>query len=186
MCVVGALALYLWFRFDQTREMENPPNFVNNEDWFFIKLLVSSSCTTDTNTEQFDIRNYANSMDEILRFLNIFCSHRAHFGRKAGPMLLELQEVSKSIIEALGNWNQTQQEEAYSAQLPMLAMRVMAGFLKERGSVFVKRQTKPESEAGARLRANIFPWYVLIFSIILLYCGIQLTSHQFTLQGRTC
>lgn len=158
MCVIGSLALYLWFRFDHTKEMENPPNFVENDDWFFIKLLVSSTCTPDTNTEQFNIRSYADAIDTILRVLGIFCSHRAHFGRKAGPFLLELQEVSKSIIEALGNWNQTQQEESYSAQLPMLAMRVMAGFPRERGTVFIKRQTKPESEAGARLREQIFPW----------------------------
>ncbi len=161
MCVIGALALYLWFRFDHTKEMENPPNFVDNEDWFFIKLLVSSTCTPATNTEQFDIKNYSDAIHNIMVAIGVACSHRAHFGRKAGPFLLELQEVSKSMIDALGNWNQTQQEEAYSAQLPMLAMRVMAGFLKERGSVHVKRQMKPDSEAGTRLKARIFPWLSL-------------------------
>lgn len=158
MCVIGALALYLWYRFDHTGEMENPPNFADNHDWFYIKLLVSSTANSETNTEEFDIRNYANSIDDVLKKLGIFCSHRAHFGRKAGPMLLEMHEIAKSVIEALGNWNQTQQEEAYSAQLPMLAMRIMAGFLKERTSIFVRRQTKPPSEAGSRLRTLIFPW----------------------------
>lgn len=159
LCAIGSLALYLWYRFDVCGEMiENPPDFTDNKSWYHIKLLIAYG-TTDV-TKELELQSYNIAIDKALKELNIPCSHRAHFGRKAGPQILEQNEVPKDVIEALGNWSQTVQEKCYSSWLPMLAMRVMAGFTKDEGSVYVKRQMKPRSEAGDRLANKIFPWQV--------------------------
>ena len=158
MCVIGALAVYLWFRFDHTGEMDPPPDFTDNKAWFFIKLIVSSTCSKESNMTQIKIKNYADTMKDVLRKLEIYATHWGHFGRVSAPTMLELEEIPKSQIEALGNWCQTMQEECYSAQMPMAPMRIMAGHGKEQGTVFVSRQTKPASVEGSRLEKKIFPF----------------------------
>jgi hypothetical protein len=34
--------MYLWFRFKTTGEDQHPPDFTENMEWFFTKLLVPS------------------------------------------------------------------------------------------------------------------------------------------------
>jgi hypothetical protein len=165
LCAIGAKAMYLYYRFNHTKEFENPPDFTDNAAWFFIKLLVPSDIQLGVNATgireneiSMSIRTYAEAMKKVLKALNLPPSWQAHFGRKVGAMILELQEVPKSVIDALGNWAMTQQEQSYSAWLPFLALRVVAGFKKHRSSVFCKRSTKPGSAVGDRLKALVFKW----------------------------
>ena len=161
LCAMGALFLYLWYRLDVCGEWttSGPPDFSDNLNWFFIKLLIPSTASKPEDyLDAMSLETYASAVQKACRACNCASVHRGHFGRKAGPLLLEFNEVPKSEIEALGNWSQTQQEEAYSSWLPLSAMRLMAGWRKERGTVFCKRQTKPSSPATERLKLLIFPW----------------------------
>jgi hypothetical protein len=166
LCAVGAKAMYLYFRFKHTTEFEHLPDFTDNKAWFFIKLLVPSDSRHDAtnsngvreNEISMSIRTYAEAMKKTLTALKLPQNWQAHFGRKVGAMILELQEVPKSVIEAVGNWATTQQEESYSAWLPFLGIRVVAGFKTHRSSVFCKRSTKPSSAVGDRLKARVWVW----------------------------
>ncbi|KAG7350141.1 centromere DNA-binding like protein [Nitzschia inconspicua] len=39
MCPMGALAFYLFYRFNKTNEMDPPPNFCESSSWFTMTLL---------------------------------------------------------------------------------------------------------------------------------------------------
>jgi len=62
-----------------------------------------------------------------------------HFGRSAGSVKAELDELDGYNINDLGNWNVDTRRDVYSAKLPMKAMRVMAGHPDEKRSVFLPR-----------------------------------------------
>jgi hypothetical protein len=158
MCAIGSLGLYLWYRFDVYGEWaESRPDFTDNKAWFFTKLLVSSRANTNKEIP-LDLKNYGDALSSILDSLGIAANHRAHFGRKVGPLLAEMAECDPRFTQQLGLWNQNQQEEAYSAHLPLPAMRSVSGHRKEMGSAFVARQTKPKTQTEERLRQLIFPW----------------------------
>ena len=157
MCPIGALVLYLWYRFDVRGEWADArPDFLDNKAWFFIKLLVSS--TSDEVLEELDIKTYADAMQEAMDAVGVACNHRAHFGRKVMPVVLEMAEVQSELVKNLGLWSRDVHEENYSASMPLQAMRVAGGHKIERGTVFYKRGQKPTSACGQRLRKLIFPW----------------------------
>jgi hypothetical protein len=64
-----------------------------------------------------------------------------HFDRKYGALYVEMQDIPISEIEHLGNWSQSQREEAYSTKLPMTVLRVMGGHEEMKGSYFLARGT---------------------------------------------
>ena len=157
MCPLRALAIYLWCRFDVRGEWADArPDFTDNHAWFFIKLLVSA--TSDEVLEELDIKTYADAMQEAMDAVGVACNHRAHFGRKVMPVVLEMNEVQSDLVKNLGLWSRDTHEEHYAASMPLQAMRVAAKHRIEIGSVFVKRQQKPRSACGDRLRVQIYPW----------------------------
>ena len=158
LCAVGALALYLYFRFQHTGEMDDPPDFTDNPKWFFRKLLISGSCAPEDMERPMNMRLYSNGIKGALKRCGLPTNIQIHIGRKVGPTILEWEEISKPFIDALGNWNQTQQEESYSACLPMLPIRVAGGYNSQKGSGFCKRQTMPSTPAFERLASQVFPF----------------------------
>jgi hypothetical protein len=66
-------------------------------------------------------------MKNACRHLGIISKHFVHFGRSAGSVKAELDELDGYNINDLGNWNVDTRRDVYSAKLPMKAMRVMAG-----------------------------------------------------------
>ena len=53
--------------------------------------------------------------------------HFVHFGRGAGSVKGELDELNGFNIADLGNWNVDTRQNMCSAKLPVKAMQVMAG-----------------------------------------------------------
>lgn len=155
MCPIGAKALYLMFRFKVTGEMDPPPDFTSNEAWFDIKLLVDSTSTRASNTTSVSDQYYAKTIKQVCSALKVPVTHFVHFGRKAGPPLLELEEVIATEIAELGNWNKDTMTTFYSAQIPLSTLRVAAGFGAERGRHFNPRTSVIADDALAK---QIFPF----------------------------
>ena len=152
LCAIGALGLYLLARFHQTSEADGI-QFKNNKKWFSIKLLIDS-CGSD-NTKAVSDQAYYSSMKDACKNLGITSKHFVHFGRGAGSVKAELDELDGFNIADLGNWNVDTRRDIYSAKLPMKAMRVMAGHAESKGSVFLPRaQVEPPPE----LQSQIFPF----------------------------
>ena len=90
---------------------------------------------------------YSKAIKAVLNHLGIASSHWVHLGRVTGSKLLDLKEESSEEIRRLGNWNPTIHEVSYSAKLPMLPMRKIAGYTTASGMYFNPRMTiVPEKE----------------------------------------
>jgi hypothetical protein len=153
-CALGAFALYLAWRFELTKEPESF-DFTRNDLWYDIKLLVDYKVSSETNTVAMHEKQYGNAIKDACKTLGIPANHFAHWGRAEGNALLEMEEVDKEHIDLLGYWNMDVHDTAYSKQMPLPAMRVAAGFDKERGSYYIPRS---QYLAPAELASQVFPW----------------------------
>jgi hypothetical protein len=127
-CAIGAIGLYLFARFEYTKECFK---FADNSSWFNIKLLI------DLSSYNFSVpvsdQNYAKAIKKVCTNLKVPSKHYIHFERTAGSVKAELEEFDGYNINDLGNWNVDTRRDVYSAKLPMKAMRVMAGHAESKG-----------------------------------------------------
>ena len=135
-CAIGALGLYLLGRSMLTSEFQRI-DFSQNEQWFNIKLLVDSR--GENNATSISDQAYYSSMKQACDALQIPSKHFIHFGRSAGSVKAELDELDGYHINDIGNWNVDTRRDVYSAKLPMKAMRVMGGHPEYKGSVYLPR-----------------------------------------------
>ena len=92
----------------------------NNKKWFSIKLLIDS-CGSDNTKDVLD-QAYYSSMKDACKNLGITSKYFVHFGRGAGSVKAELDELDGFNIADLGNWNVDTRKDISSAKLPMKAM----------------------------------------------------------------
>ena len=94
-------------------------------------------------------------MSAVTKSLKCSSKHTSHLGRILGPKCLEMKEFSQEEIRLLGNWHPNVQESAYSTQVPMKALRSMAGFDACGGVYYNPRSNVkvPEELCNA-----VFPW----------------------------
>ena len=71
---------------------------------------------------------------------------------------MDLEEVSELDKRVLGNWATDVFGEVYSSKLPLVAMRVMAGFDKRSGMHHNPRTTFYGDTTHQALAKKIFPW----------------------------
>lgn len=155
MCEQGALALYLYARsltFDEDFDL------LCNDNWFLIHTSVAMSrlhaSQKDPRMTPMSSKPYYDSLNAAFLHHLYKPSHICHFGRAVGPVLLEFEEVLPQYIKELGNWELGVFERHYSSKMAWEAMRVAAGFRKEKGHYYVPRaHVKP----SAALKQKVFP-----------------------------
>ena len=103
-------------------------------------------------------KSYTSMLHKVCAFLKIVLSHFLHFGRVTAPAQCDLEEVNGSDTRALGNWKSDVFGNCYSTQLPLPAMRVMAGHDKRQGFHVNPRTTYFGDETHQELFKKIFPW----------------------------
>jgi hypothetical protein len=153
LCGVGALGFYLYFRFEKSHEMNPPPDFTVNKDWFDIKLLTDGS--QENSTRVMSNESYAKGVQIVLKKLDISSKHYLHLGRILGPIQLEKLEAESRDIQSLGNWNPSTQEKFYSTKLPMRPIRALGGFQDAGGMHYNPRTVVEPPES---LKSMIFPF----------------------------
>jgi len=152
-CSVGAFGFYLLMRFTLTGEMENPPDFTINSNWFDIKLLVDVYATN--YCEEMSSDPYSKWMAKLFKQLGIVSNHLIHIGRVLGAAELELLENDEAGTKTLGNWCPDTQGKFYSTKLPLSTMRMAAGFSEAAGTFWCPRSAViPPME----LQNMVFPW----------------------------
>ena len=102
--------------------------------------------------------SYTNILRKACKALSVILSHFLHLGRVTAPAQLELEEVDGQDSRALGNWKQDVFGRCYSTQLPLPAMRVMAGHDKRQGFHINPRTTYFGDDSHQHLPKMIFPW----------------------------
>ena len=103
-CAVGALGLYLLYRFDYSGEMEDGkrPDFTDNSSWFDIKILTDGSDAN--NRKEMRKRSYTDKIKECFHALLIFACAFGHWGRISAPPKMELEELPQDMIRAMGTY----------------------------------------------------------------------------------
>ena len=76
LCGVGAMAMYLMYRFELSKEMDPPPDFTKNDSWFDIKLLTDG--TIQNITTGIANTTYGDHMKLVIRHLGIPAVHWRH------------------------------------------------------------------------------------------------------------
>ena len=102
--------------------------------------------------------SYTNILRKACKALSVILSHFLHLGRVTAPAQLELEEVDGQDSRALGNWKQDVFGRCYSTQLPLPAMRVMAGHDKRQGFHINPRTTYFGDDSHQHLPKMIFSW----------------------------
>lgn len=135
LCSVGALAFYLALRFHISKEFLNLPNdyFLENRNWFSIKLLTNAYGSAASFKRQIQGDTYSQNIRSVLLDLGLPTHKLKHLGRGMGAKELEYHEVDAETIRQIGNWNPSVQDVSYSAKLPLRGIRNMAGFYKGGG-----------------------------------------------------
>ena len=155
LCPVGALGLYLFYRFYFSGEMEgmDRPDFTNNSSWFNIRLYTNGKIGNREKGVGSGV--YGESISRVMKVMNVHSKHTAHLGRVLGPKFLEMNQFTQDDIRILGNWQPTTQESTYSTQLPMAPMRCIAGFKEGNGMHYNPRTQVVVPE---ELSSAVFPW----------------------------
>ena len=103
-------------------------------------------------------KSYTYVLHRACEGLKIVLSHFLHFGRVTGPAQCDLEEVNAIDTRALENWQTDNFGNSYSTQLPLAAMRVMAGHDKRQGFHVNPRTAYFGDEMHKDLPKKIFPW----------------------------
>ena len=102
--------------------------------------------------------SYISILHRVCKFLLIVLTHFLHFGRVTAPAQCDLEEVTSTDTRSLGNWKSDVFGNCYSTQLPLPAMRVMAGHDKRQGFHVNPRTTYYGDDMHKDLCKKIFPW----------------------------
>jgi Centromere DNA-binding protein complex CBF3 subunit, domain 2 len=153
LCPIGALAMYLYFRFKMSGEFNSMFDFSSNVNWFLVKLYTDGS--REKMYKGISTKGYSTAMGVVAHALGVSSKHTTHLGRVLGPKVLEMLEFSPEEIRVLGNWDPKVQESTYSTKLPMRVIRGMAGFERGGGMHYNPRTAVPVPE---ELSKEVFPW----------------------------
>ena len=101
---------------------------------------------------------YTKKITDCLQELGIPSKKKEHFGRNTGPAIMDVEEVCGLDQRNMGNWAADVFQKNYSKRLPLGALRVLAGFSKERGYYKNTRTTFTGGHKYIELWHRIFPW----------------------------
>ena len=105
LCAVGAMAFYLFYRFQVTHEFDlgEGVDFLSNNMWFDLTLL------TEHHKEDHSIpisnNTYLRGLKKCFLKLNLPTCHVVHIGRVLGSCESELDEDASDDLRNLGNWD---------------------------------------------------------------------------------
>ena len=104
-CPLGALALYLAYRFQQNSEFDPTgrfPDFLINEEWFDIKVLVELGADSEEGINQ---QAFRRDLGKVFKKLGIISNHVTHSCRHTAPTHCEFKELSPEFVKQLGKFD---------------------------------------------------------------------------------
>ena len=107
---------------------------------------------------------YTKKITMCLKALGISSKKKEHIGRDTAPAIMDIEEVCGLDQRNMGNWAVDVFQNSYSKRLPLGALRVLAGYSKERGKYKNPRTTFKGEECHTQLAKQIFPWVDMILS----------------------
>lgn len=131
-CPIGAMALYLFMRFQVNGEQF--PDLQRRDNWYKTVLFKDKSPTTAVTYHQ---QHHAAKKSHTSCGVKI--SKVTHAPRSFAATKTLSDGASYDHVRAGGRWKGGKMERCYINDLPRVAMRIQAGFPKKQGSFFLKR-----------------------------------------------
>ena len=103
-CPIGALSMYLVFRFQSNNEFQPGvrfPNFLNNNEWFDVKVLVELGSDPEEGIDQ---QSFRRDLGKVFKKLGIISNHVTHWCRHTAPTHCEFKELSPEFVKQLGKY----------------------------------------------------------------------------------
>ena len=148
-CAHGAVGLWLFNLFHM---IGHPPCFSTPRSWYDIKLFPK--CHNDL-TSEVPYETHRASFNRGFDSCGIQHCKSTHYFRGEATRECQGQGVKRSDIQDLGRWERGSMDNCYAMDLPIPAMRAMAGFSPHHNNFFVKRDVM---EVPPLLVKKIFPF----------------------------
>lgn len=154
ICLVGAIAMNLWFRLDfPGGPLHGPlrPNFLDPKDYFGIKIqYFRDSAQTRAVSKTYEGELVADALELIGKRSKA----KTLLGRRNGARLADRSNVSEEQIRRQGRWGHDSLVVNNLEGIPMEFLKSKAGFEQdETFSIARERIIPPKS-----LQKKIFPW----------------------------
>ncbi|CAD7063756.1 unnamed protein product, partial [Tilletia caries] len=149
VCPIGALAMYLFYRFDVCSE--DPPDFTTRRDWYDKFLLVSSKDPSSGIVWD----QQAELLRKAFAELDITSSKLTHAMRGGGARFASASGCSEDSIRKHGRWCGDRLMERYLTSIAITPVRALAGFSTQGGDHWLPRSIR---EPSPQLSGAIFPW----------------------------
>lgn len=111
------------------------------------------TCGQD-KTHEMSYTGHYNPLKEAFRTLGIHSNAVTHTGRGAGARMADLSGASEESVRRLGRWTSGAMHGCYMTNLPLPAMRALAGFPADQQVFFLARAA---IDPPLQLQCQIFP-----------------------------
>lgn len=138
ICLLGALAFYLLFRWDLSPEPF--PDFGSPQHWYSTRLIKAAGTDPSAGV------SYNTQWSWVSRafdYAGVVSAKKTHAGRSSGAKTAELRGVSEAQIRRAGRWNPDQMVGCYLDALPRKFMRSIAGHPAQMGCFNLPRAVPP-------------------------------------------
>lgn len=159
LCLVGAFALSLWYRFD-FEDMKGSltgkhfPDFLKKESWYPIKVLFSKNNNSLDLKEPISYKYECSLISNALRDINFQTPKRGHLGRLNQAQVADAKDIEEAQISRAGLWKTNNVlRETYLRNYPFAFILSSGGFQKLEPYFIARDITPPLS-----LQEKIFPW----------------------------
>jgi hypothetical protein len=156
ICLLGALAFYLLYRWDLTDEPF--PDFSQRPAWYNIRLLKGSAAGASC-TAALVYNSQRDWVSKAFSYAGVVSHKKTYIGRSSGAKIAELKGISEDQIRRAGRWNHEQMVGCYLNLLPRKFMRIIAGHPPQMGCFEIRRASvAPPSELLSLIWPELERW----------------------------
>lgn len=153
MCLLGALAFYLLFRWDLSPELF--PDFGSPRHWYSTRLIKAAGTDPSAGVSYNTQRSWVSRAFDSAGVVSV---KKTHAGRSSGAKTAELRGVSEAQIRRAGRWNPDQMVGCYLDALPRKFMRSIAGHPAQMGCFNLPRAVLPPPALLSMIWPELDQW----------------------------
>jgi hypothetical protein len=153
ICLIGAVAFYLLFRWDLSPEPF--PDFGSPQRWYNTRLIKANG-TAPAVGISYNTQRYW--VSQAFDYAGVVSAKKTHAGRSSGAKTAELRGVSEAQIRRAGRWNADQMVGCYLDALPRKFMRSIAGHPMQMGLFEIPRAIPPPETLLSMIWPELDQW----------------------------
>ncbi|KAK3898183.1 transcriptional activator of glycolytic enzymes-domain-containing protein, partial [Staphylotrichum tortipilum] len=153
ICLLGALAFYLLFRWDLAPEPF--PDFGSPPHWYSTRLIKAAGTDPSAGISYNTQRSW---VSRAFDYAGVVSAKKTHAGQSSGAKTAELRGVSEAQIRRAGRCNPDQMVGYYLDALPRKFMRSIAGHPAQMGCFNLPRVVPPPPALLSMIWPELNQW----------------------------